>query len=56
MNRKDIKMHKKYKITFSDRYNGRVAKCRGVDSNGDVTLEFKNGRKVICHAAWLENV
>lgn len=54
MNREDIIKYRKYKILYNDKYKGKIAEARGVDFNGDVTLEFKNGKQVIYHANWLE--
>ena len=54
MKRNEIEKHKKYRITYPDKYKGKVAEALGVDFNGDVTLEFKNGRQVFYHSSWLE--
>ena len=54
MRREDIRKYGKYKITYPDAYKGKVAEARAVNSHGDVTLEFKNGRQVIYHSSWLE--
>ena len=56
MKRHEIKKYKKYRILYPDSYKGKIAEARGVDSNGDVTLEFKNGKQVSYHAGWLEDV
>ena len=55
MRREEIELNARYKITFPGSYRGRIAKARFVDLNGDVTLEFKNGRRVLYHASWLED-
>ena len=56
MNREDFKPDKQYKIKMpKSRYNGRVAKARGISAYNDVTLEFKNGKQVVFSICWLEN-
>lgn len=54
MTKDEFKPNAKYKIMFKDGYSGRVALARGMDRNGDVVLEFKNGSQVCYHITWLE--
>ena len=56
MKRIEIEKYKKYRIIYPGSYKGKIAEARGVDFNGDVTLEFKNGKQVVFHAGWLENI
>ncbi len=56
LSRNDIQPGKKYQIMYKDSYSNRKAIARGVDSNGDVTLEFKNGSQVVYHTSWLKDI
>lgn len=56
MKREDVKTSETYRITYPDKYKGKVAKVISCDLNGDVTLEFKNGSKDVYHATWLEPI